>query len=276
MAGRGRGTRLIAVAGAALVLAAAAACSDDEGAARPTISPSVTTADVTGTTTVETTTVDTTVTEATGTTTVTTTPPDGTTVTAGTTVQMDDAPPDVEAWLITVHQQNLARLAAGRSAESVAASGDVRALGGRWVTDYPALDAEVRARAAARGVALPDTPTPGSDADLDAVERESGDGYDAAWTARETGDISTYLAFVEDGGGAAQDPDVVALAAMTRPVLREHLDLLAGIRRPVEAVPAGEGPVGGPGRVGAVAVAAVGAALVLVAGVGAAVARRRP
>ncbi|MGF1663094.1 MAG: DUF4142 domain-containing protein [Kineosporiaceae bacterium] len=273
------------------MLLAVSGCSTVDDTARPTISPgsspgAQTTAaatTVTDTTVTDTTTVTSPADDATATppattpatapaTTPTATP--GTTASEATTAPAGGSPQDVAAWLVTSHQLNLARLQAGRSAQASAVTADVRELGSRWADDYTALDTELRARADARGVTLPDSPTPQSETDLAAVERQPGDAFDAAWTARETGDITAYLAHVDDPG-PEPDPDVAALAALTRPVLEEHLDLLAAAGRPVEAVPAGQGPAGGLPRSAALAVAAAGAVLVLAAGLGAARVRRR-
>jgi putative membrane protein len=179
------------------------------------------------------------------------------------------------AWMVAAHQSNLAEIAAGTSAQENATTDDVRELGAMFVEMHTALDADLTAAATQLGVTLPDAPTPDQQAQLAAVEQNSGRAYDTAWIAQQIGSHTATLAATRTEIAEGSDQTVVALAQASAPVVEQHL---AELRSAADeygvpsAVPGGTGGQAadssarttGLGLAALGAVLCVGAALVLV------------
>jgi putative membrane protein len=126
-------------------------------------------------------------------------------------------------WLVAAHQSNLAEIAAGTSAVARATSPDVREIGQMMIDMHNDLDDDVVATAADLGVVLPDAPTRGQEAVLAAVERQTGQRYDAAWIDSRIAGHEVTLAATEAEINAGTNPQVVRLANAARPVIQQHL-----------------------------------------------------
>lgn len=130
------------------------------------------------------------------------------------------------AWMVAAHQSNLAEIAAGEAAQAQATTDAVRELGAMFIEMHTALDADLTAAATELGVDLPDAPTPEQEAQLAAVEAQTGPAFDTAWLAQQLAahqaNLQMTQAEIEDGS----DPTVIALATASTPVVQQHIAAL--------------------------------------------------
>ena len=155
------------------------------------------------------------------------------------------APSDQDAtWLRAAHQGNLAEIAAGNAAQQQATTQEVKGLGAMFVQMHTQLDAGLTPVAQQLGIQLPSAPTAEQQAQLAAVQANSGRAFDTAWIAQQIGSHSTTLAATQQELSAGSDPTVLAQARTATPVVQQHLAELrnvAGQYGVPTSVPAGNG-----------------------------------
>jgi putative membrane protein len=178
-------------------------------------------------------------------------------------------------WMVAAHQSNLTEIAAGKAAQQKATTQKVRDLGQMFITDHTANDAKLTAAAKRLGVSLPSTPNAAQRAALAAVSAKSGAAFDSAWIASQITGHRQALAATDTELSGGSDATVLTLARATRPVVAHHLEeLLAAGGGSVSSVGAGTGGQAADGETGA-GLALTGIGLLLAAGAGATVLRRR-
>lgn len=134
--------------------------------------------------------------------------------------------PADHAWLITMHQADLADVQYGRLAERKGATLAVRRAGSMLVAGHTALDEKVTNVADTVGVALPATERAGQLALAQRLQKESGSRFDRAWVTAMVQEHEKAIATTEDEVRGGSSPEVTALARMALPDLREHLTML--------------------------------------------------
>jgi putative membrane protein len=148
------------------------------------------------------------------------------------------------AWVQAAHQSNLAEIAAGNAAQQQATTQEVKSLGAMFVQMHTQLDAGLTPVAQQLGIQLPSAPTAEQQAQLAAVQANSGRAFDTAWIAQQIGSHSTTLAATQQELSAGSDPTVLAQARTATPVVQQHLAELrnvAGQYGVPTSVPAGNG-----------------------------------
>jgi putative membrane protein len=126
-------------------------------------------------------------------------------------------------WMVEAHQSNLTEIAAGTDAQQKATTAEVKQLGAMFVQMHTELDQQLTAAAQQLGVQLPDAPSPAQQAQLQAVQQNSGQAYDNAWIAQQIGSHTTTLAATQRELSNGSDPTVLALAQASTPVVQQHL-----------------------------------------------------
>ncbi|GAB3120555.1 hypothetical protein GCM10027160_36870 [Streptomyces calidiresistens] len=162
------------------------------------------------------------------------------------TALADDTATDA-GYLQQSRQGNLTEILAGEDA--LANSGDecVRHVGEVLIRDHTLLDADVTALADARGVDLPDAPSPEQQRTLEEVSALAGTAeYETAWLlAQEEAHLDT-LDLIDTQVEYGTDEEITAAALSARPIVEMHLEMVRGgvCRAEVDpaSVPAGFGP----------------------------------
>ncbi|MEU8437559.1 DUF4142 domain-containing protein [Streptomyces sp. NPDC029216] len=136
---------------------------------------------------------------------------------------------DDQKFVVTIHQGNLAEIAAGTDTQMNAQDSCVKDVGRTLVRDHTKLDTDVKALAEKLDISLPATPTTDQQQQLRDIQDKAGSGgYDTAWLkAQEESHAATLKMIdeeIEDGG----DAQVVAAAQKARPVVEMHLHMVRG------------------------------------------------
>lgn len=135
------------------------------------------------------------------------------------------------AFMRSVHQGNLAEIAAGRDAQRHAVSGCVRRVGRVLVRDHGRLDAQGAVLADELGLALPAGPTAEQRSDLMALQGDAGTrAYDRAWLRGQETAHEETLALIDAEIKNGRNPQVQAAAKDARPVVARHLEMVRGGR----------------------------------------------
>ncbi|MBB0247111.1 DUF4142 domain-containing protein [Streptomyces alkaliphilus] len=162
------------------------------------------------------------------------------------TALADDTATDA-GYLQQSRQGNLTEILAGEDALENARSECVRHVGEVLIRDHTLLDADVTTLADARGVELPDAPSPEQQRVLDEVSALAGtEEYETAWLlAQEEAHLET-LDLIDTQVEYGTDEEITAAALSARPIVAMHLEMVRGgvCRAGVDPayVPAGFGP----------------------------------
>jgi putative membrane protein len=181
-------------------------------------------------------------------------------------------------WMQTIHQGNLAEIAAGQAAQQQAGNGQVRQLGMMLVQDHTRLDKSLTQAAQQLGVQLPSGPTAQQQQELAAVKQKSGQAFDSAWVSSQTASHQTALAATQQELQAGSDQTVLGLARTAEPVIQKHLTELQNLAGGMGTPTSVNGGTGGQAaddglRTAGWMIAGLGA-LVVLAGTAALVRRR--
>lgn len=133
------------------------------------------------------------------------------------------------AFMTTIHQGNLAEIAAGGAAERQGASAGVRAMGARLIADHSRLDANLRALAASLNVPLPTTPSAAQQQELARIEALSGSAFDQAWISSQITGHENALAAIRQEITQGENPQVIQAARTAEPVVLRHLRMLRAL-----------------------------------------------
>ncbi|MFF1561701.1 DUF4142 domain-containing protein [Streptomyces sp. NPDC058279] len=156
-----------------------------------------------------------------------------TAVTAGVcgpaAVAADRADNQDAVFLASVHQGNLAEIAAGQDAQRNATTECVKTVGARIVADHQKLDQDVKAVAAQLKTTLPTAPTADQQQKLKDVQAKAKtSGYDSAWLAGQDAAHRSTLALIRLEISSGKDSAAVAAAKQAEPVVTMHLDMVRG------------------------------------------------
>ncbi|WP_432928386.1 DUF4142 domain-containing protein [Microbispora sp. CA-135349] len=144
------------------------------------------------------------------------------------------APPDVsdkdKAFLVAAHQDNLAEIQGGQTAERQAAKQSVKDAGRKWVEDHTSLDNQVKRVAEKLKVELPGQPSEEQQAELRRLSAKSGAAFDRAWVDAQIRDHRKTLLALDEEVSSGSSQEVKNLAQAAKPVVKEHLDLVESIQ----------------------------------------------
>ncbi|MER7397645.1 DUF4142 domain-containing protein [Streptomyces sp. NPDC000151] len=142
------------------------------------------------------------------------------------------------AFLRTVHQGNLAEIAAGRDAGTNATTRCVKRLGATLVRDHRRLDRDITALADKLHVRLPGSPSAEQRHALADVQAKKGTrAYDRAWLRMESSDHVKTLALIGRELRTGRNSEVKAAARKARPVVARHLAAVFVCRTTTHAAP---------------------------------------
>ncbi|MGK5628860.1 DUF4142 domain-containing protein [Streptomyces sp. URMC 123] len=132
-------------------------------------------------------------------------------------------------FLQSIHQSNLAAMAAGSDATVNAVTPCVRAAGSTIARDHSIADSAVRAVALRHGVVLPGAMTSQQRSDLDEVAKQAHTlAYDAAWLRLQEREHTEALRLIGREITEGKSAEVQLMARRLHPVESGHL---AAIRR---------------------------------------------
>jgi len=126
-------------------------------------------------------------------------------------------------FLMKASEANVGEIAAGKMAEEKGNSNAVRLLGKRFVDNHSTNERKLVMLAQQLGVSLPMHPSPEDQATAQRLSRLNGPAFDRAFlSAEQQGHIKTIAAFKNEASVSA-NPQIVAYAKSSLPVLEEHL-----------------------------------------------------
>ncbi|MET9960019.1 DUF4142 domain-containing protein [Streptomyces sp. NPDC006326] len=129
----------------------------------------------------------------------------------------------------TVHQGNLAEIAAGQDAQKNAMTSCVKDVGAKLVSDHQKLDADVKAVAAKAKMTLPTAPTAAQQQELKDLQKKAGTaGYDSAWLAAQATAHTKTLALIDTQIRSGTNTALTNAAKKARPIVVMHLDMVRG------------------------------------------------
>jgi putative membrane protein len=182
-------------------------------------------------------------------------------------------------WMQAAHQSNLTEIAAGNAAQQAATTPEVKQLGQMFVQMHTELDTALTQAAQQLGVQLPGEPTAEQQAQLAAVQRNSGQAFDTAWIAQQIGSHTTTLAATQREIQNGSEPAVLEQARTATPVVEQHLAELKQVAAQYgvpTSVPGGSGGQAADGSTGALGWGLAGlGAVAVVAGTAGLVRRRQ-
>ncbi len=133
------------------------------------------------------------------------------------------------AFLVAVHQANLAEISASENAKANSADPCVRDVADTLIRDHRRLDAAGAALASQLGVALPGAPNPDERRMLAELVAATGTPqFDAKWLAAQVTAHEQALKLIDDEIAHGANPEVVGAAKTARPVVVMHLSLVRG------------------------------------------------
>jgi putative membrane protein len=126
-------------------------------------------------------------------------------------------------FMMRASEGNIAEIASGKMAENNAGSITVRLLGKRYVDNHQTNEEHLSALAAEYGLTLPRHPTAADTAQAQQLSTLQGGAFDAMFLQSEQKDHMKTIAMFEQEIRNGRDPQVVAYAKKSLPVLEEHL-----------------------------------------------------
>ncbi|RSN06729.1 DUF305 domain-containing protein [Nonomuraea sp. WAC 01424] len=147
--------------------------------------------------------------------------------TAGLAPRTDAQPSEQDrTWMATIHQGNLAEIAAGRLAEKKGATDQVKSIGRMLVDDHTQLDQKVTQTASQLGIQLPTSLTAAQGAMVKRLQEATGKDFDKEFVASMTKAHKEAIEATKQEISKGSSPAVVALAKVASPSLLEHLKAL--------------------------------------------------
>ncbi|MFD9636993.1 DUF4142 domain-containing protein [Streptomyces violascens] len=159
----------------------------------------------------------------------------------GTTTAFGAASPAASSdatFLQTIHQANLAEIAAGKDAKTHANSACVKRVAAIIVRDHTALDAKGATVAKAKGIAMAKEPSAAQKRQLDDLKPKDGTtAYDAAWLKMQSDGHQQALTLIDKELKSGTDSQIQAAAKAARPIVAGHLKMVEGgvCRTPMES-----------------------------------------
>ncbi|MFD7165952.1 DUF4142 domain-containing protein [Streptomyces violascens] len=141
-------------------------------------------------------------------------------------------------FLQTIHQANLAEIAAGKDATTHANSACVKRVAAIIVRDHTALDAKGAALAKSKSIAMAKEPSAAQQQQLKDLKPKDGTAaYDTAWLKDQSAGHQQALALIDKELTSGKDSQIQAAAKAARPIVAAHLKMVEGgvCRLPTES-----------------------------------------
>jgi putative membrane protein len=114
-------------------------------------------------------------------------------------------------------------VAAGQLAQSKASDPKVKDFGAMMVKDHSSANAQLKALAAEKNVALPNRPSVSQEAGKVKLEALSGSAFDSSYVKGQIRAHKSTLALLNKEISAGQDADANAFAQKLQPTVQSHL-----------------------------------------------------
>uniref|UniRef100_A0AAU2VF31 DUF4142 domain-containing protein n=1 Tax=Streptomyces sp. NBC_00003 TaxID=2903608 RepID=A0AAU2VF31_9ACTN len=132
-------------------------------------------------------------------------------------------------FLQTIHQANLAEIAAGKDAGKHANSSCVKRVADVIVRDHTALDAKGGALAKTKGISMAKEPSAAQKKQLEGLKPKNGTAaYDTAWLKDQSSGHQQALALIDKELSSGKDSQIQAAAKAARPIVAAHLKMVEG------------------------------------------------
>ena len=133
-------------------------------------------------------------------------------------------------FLVQAGAGGAAEIALGRLASQQASREDVRQFGRKMVEDHGRTQAELKQLSGAKGLVVPDSPTPAQQKVAERLAGLAGDPFDRSYLNRMALDHTDTIALFRREARAGRDPELKAFAARTLPALQEHLAMVRSLQ----------------------------------------------
>jgi putative membrane protein len=147
----------------------------------------------------------------------------GATATAKHTPGHGGVAPADKKFMMEAAQGGMAEVKLGQLALKNASHADVKAFGGRMVTDHGKANAELKQLAAQKGVKLPKSVGPKHQPHIMHLSKLQGAAFDKAYMSHMVKDHEMDVKAFQKASTSAHDSDLKAWAGKTLPTLQEHL-----------------------------------------------------
>lgn len=137
-------------------------------------------------------------------------------------------------FLMKAAKGGMMEVQAGQTAQTNAASKDVKDFAARMVADHTKANDELKTIAAAKNVTLPSVLEGDHREHLDELGKKSGNEFDKEYMEMMVDDHDKTVSMFEDAANNSKDADVKAFAAKTLPVLREHQQMAKDLNKRVK------------------------------------------
>jgi putative membrane protein len=119
----------------------------------------------------------------------------------------------------------------GQLAQQKATNPAVKEFGAMMVKDHTAANEKLKALAASKQVALPDSPSLAQKASKTKLDMLSGDTFDKSYVKGMIEDHKSDIKEFQKEAAEGKDPQAKAFAAATLPTLRTHLQKIESIAK---------------------------------------------
>ena len=124
----------------------------------------------------------------------------------------------------------MAEVELGRLAQTKAQNAEVKRFAQMMVADHTKSNDELKALAAKKNVALPPAPNQRHQGMMEQLQNLSGAEFDRAYVDAMVRDHEATVQLFESQTQGAGDAEIKAFAEKTLPTLRQHLEMIRGIR----------------------------------------------
>lgn len=124
----------------------------------------------------------------------------------------------------------IAEVEMGKLAVQKAQNPEVKKFAQMMITDHTKANNELKGIAAKNKIKLPETYGPNQKTTIDELNRLTGADFDREYVQAMVDDHTADVALFEDQATDDSDPQAMAFAAKTLPVLKKHLDAIKAIQ----------------------------------------------
>lgn len=128
--------------------------------------------------------------------------------------------------LVHAYSANMFEIKAAENAAMNATTEDVKKLSAMLVEAHTKMNADVKALADSKGIALPTELTEEQRKDLEKLAEKTGIDYDKSFTDKMKKKHEDALSFYEKTADKCEDPQIRSWAGTTAPEVRSHLDMV--------------------------------------------------
>jgi putative membrane protein len=123
-----------------------------------------------------------------------------------------------------------AEIALGKLATQKASRDEVKHFGQQMVDDHGKSGDELKQVAGAKGMTVPDAPTPAQQKAAEQIGQRSGAAFDKSFLNQMALDHKKTIALFRREARSGSDPDLKAFATKSLPTLEEHLKMVGSLQ----------------------------------------------